>query len=761
MELPKDEFGTLEELGKASRASDPELRRIGWTEDRDRDLGLKILKKNPHLKISPQNLGDYDPRRQLDQAAENFFPEMADNIEGFAKAFWSPINTGIGMIGAVDRAAETQVAPKVRGASNFILKLLGGLPMDRTRKAEFPHIGPGNRPLGDSTTPEVKDALDKAGNQYINDTFTLEGFQENAPRWLSNLPTPVGALKKGPKFVRAAGHALEVADPSVAPFKIGGALAKQPFKLPIKAGRFVAEGLNDKVAKPIAAMVIPFLDDMKSPDVDLWVEIVSSISGVTTGKGQQFMQELFQRAGTKVKTLENWATSSVGPGAKGFIDGDNSFESVVRKIRKMDRKDSDDFLIQTGLQYADEFKHHMDIAFAQAKGELPLKDLIEIDMPMRRSAARSLRRNFGVSVSGMEEKFLQANRHFGQQTVQVPTGQTKLTFPDFGDKPGQVSAISSQGIGRSQVERIYGAFFDSRQAHSVGDLWDFRRSIDDALSVATSETSAEARKALGDLRKTISDKLLGQVPGFAETMAEWEAKTIMLERMDVELGIKPGHLTKDGTVRGLSRENILEKLLGTMDDTAGEALPRQTLERLQEAVGDERLIPIILGVGSNDLSGKGLTIRSQLADIGRSVVALSIFIGGPKVLLSLPATAIFSPRMMSDAMLRLGMKNRDGTLNIKGALDAVGTKSNGDLRFAKSRQFIRRMADMQEKAQKLNDSSGGELAKTLKREGVTLGQLFQRLQIETGVDVDTSQIGSAPSQGSTLGILGNINRRER
>ena len=63
--------------------------------------------------------------------------------------------------------------------------------------------------------------------------------------------------------------------------------------------------------------------------------------------------------------------------------------------------------------------------------------------------------------------------------------------------------------------------------------------------------------------------------------------------------------------------------------------------------------------------------------------------------------------------------------------------------------------DMVDALQQANRSTGGELAKAMAREGITLGQLSERLQISTGVEGEGGDFAPRPRVDlSTIGGIG-------
>jgi len=261
---------------------------------------------------------------------------------------------------------------------------------------------------------------------------------------------------------------------------------------------------------------------------------------------------------------------------------------------------------------------------------------------------------------------------------------------------------------------------------TMEELLNFRRAIDDAIEVASSETSKEARSALTKLRGLVVDEL-NQVPGYMETMKDFENASIRLGRYHTDLGLDPGRLNAEGLFRDINVEQSVGKMLGAFSEPQANATRLPLLEELQRVGGDQTLIPIILGIGSHNLMGSGLVVRSQLSEIGRTAaragVAVAVggaagVVGGVGGLLALPAALMFSPRAAGEFLLRGGERTTPY--------------------FAKTRQ---RVAGVQEALQKISASfheidrlSGGAFRSMAMRKGMTLGLLMERLGIQSGAD---------------------------
>ena len=763
--INQDIWRTAEELGDEIKRQDPA--KYGHRDSYE--LGTRAAKSKPNLRIVPLEWGDVSGRKVLSNFAEDYIPSAKEDVEGMYEFAKAPIETGIGLGGAASLLHEEVVAPKIRS----LLESIGGVDM-----SEFPAVaGPGHEPIGSRVDPRSKEAIRAAGKEFREQTFTPAGVQGRPARALSNwraIAAPAtgaaGAGKKVRQFLGKKGlpkvNPVDLLDPSTAPLVGLGALVKGP----VKAAKWTAEKTK-KLGDKGAQAVVKIISDRKlsSEATPLWLEIVSSTYGFTTSKGQEFMQAMYDYGQKKVKTRTGGGISAEdGEWGKTTPGGEISAEDMIRDVRHMNRDRAADLLLTRSLEMINDYKKQMDEDFAQAKRELPLKEDVEIaqyrpdpgqvpfDSPqpgyistetgfidtqsLKKQALHVLRKNFGVRQRGTFGKETTISSQGDPKVTEFSTGEGELIFPEFGKAPrGQTTAISGVGSGQAMVRELYESLINARPDGSpvtVEELWNFRRTLDDAIGMAGAEHSNEARKALSDLRFLVH-KELKKVPGFSSTMEKWESASLLLERAEKELGLKAGKLTKKGEIRDINREETLNSLTNSLGSDSADALKRQTLEALQEATGNETIIPTILGVGANDMAGRSLAAHSKFADLGRGVMAMGLVFGGLKgAVLAIPALIIFSPRFVSEMALELASRVK-------------GEKAT----FARTQAFMKRAEEAHRKAVELNNSTGGQLAKIAAREGWTLGQMFERLQIETGIEVDSKALGR---QGTTLDILSKI-----
>ena len=757
--IDQDIWPTAEELGDEIKRQDPA--RYGHRDSYE--LGTRAAKSKPNLRIVPLEWGDVSGRKVFSNFPEDFIPSAKEGVEGMYEFAKAPIESAQGLGAAASLLHEEVAAPKMRS----ILNSITGIDM-----SGFPTVaGPGHEPLGSRVDPESKEAIRAAGKEFREQTFTPAGVQGRPARALSNwraitapLTGAVGAGKKARQFLGKKGlpkvNPIDLLDPSTAPLVALGSLVKGP----VRAAQWTtgkAKKLTDKGFQAVGKIISD--RKLSSEATPLWLEVLSSTYGFTTSKGQEFMQAMYDYGQKKVKTRTGGGISAEDGGwAKTTPGGEISAEDMIRDVRHMNRDRAADLLLTRSLEMINDYKKQMDEDFAQAKTELSLGEDVEIaqlkssrgprgeqfDSPqprgistetgfidtqsLKKQALRVLRKNFGVRQKGTFGKETTISSQGDPVVTEFSTGEGQLFFPEFGKAPrGQTTAISRVGNGQAMVRELYESLINARPDGSpvtVEELWNFRRTLDDAIGMAGAEHSNEARKALSDLRFLVH-KELKKVPGFSETMDEWEAASLLLERAEKELGLKPGKLTKNGEIRDINREETLNSLTNSLGSDSADALKRQTLEALQEATGNETIIPTILGVGANDMAGRSLAAHSKFADLGRGVMAMGLVFGGLKTaVLAIPALTIFSPRFVSEMALELASRVK-------------GEKAT----FARTQAFMKRAEEAHRKAVELNNSTGGQLAKIATREGWTLGQMFERLQIETGVEIEGTALKKPPT----------------
>jgi len=736
-------FRTVEALGQSIIDQVPGL------SGRDpEEIGEKAIANPKYSGVfihSPQDFSEIDLSMAAKRAPGDFGETAWESLEGLGELARHPIDTGVAMAKLAGSGAMeiTDRLNPMRVAQNPLLGLISRMNIseeDREGAREF------GREVKKSVSPE--------------------GIQERPALALSNvlMAVPGGAGVKGAsaggRFGKALGafkKARNIVDPSELPIttaRFGGRVGKEA----IATGGRASSWIGKKAFESVKG----FADAIRSSNASLSSDLFAALLGFTTGRGPRFIREMI-RKGSPEDSIQRQVsiTDQTGRADPGTVLRETG-PDVQREFRSMDQADAERIIATRALEAVDRFKDGMNASFDEALSQLPLGEPIEITLSLRRQAQNALN-DMGVKVKGAEAREITprlgmteveelSRREAGQPTIGskvVSTGEGQLIFPDFGDSPGTTTTISAQGGGRNLMTEAFLRLINAPEAVTMGDLMNFRRSIDDALGVASSDVSGEARVALGRLRQIVADEL-GEVPGYLDTMGEYEEASTALHRMTGELDLVPGALTKAGEIRGPKTSTIVNSLMRTLSESGPET-PFAALQELQRKGGDESITSALVGAGSKPLAGTGLVVKSELSQAAR-IAASTLALGGSMATFwKVPAAVMFSPRAVNEILLRALDPDSIGGTITRGA----GGLGAG---FGKAKRAAQKAQQVQRLFQKANQSSGGELAKMAAKEGWTIGQLFERLQISTGVEFEEGDLAKSPKASTFMKTIGGIGR---
>ena len=706
----KSRYSTFEELGEVIIASRPDL------EGRDpRQIGIWTDEQFDNVTVSPESYGDIDIRTTAKRLPRDVVATGYETVKGLGNVALSPMETAgsLGTIGltlaeiAGEKAAEWQAGPTpVRGVAGGMLNVLGG--------------------MGTLVPREKREAVEGIGREFRR-SVSPAGIQERPAMAVSNILSlfpgkgATSALAKtgvmSAKTATKVAKTLDFLDPGNLPFKAAGATAK--------TAKWLGKGAFNRANKIQDVIFGPrFLGKMVTEQGSLKSDLLAGIIGFTTGAGSLWVKEMGDRAGT---TYERIALSGKKVTEK--------VEDTVRMFRSMEPAAANEDLLRRALRAADRFKKKTSDAFDQAKKDLPLD--APLDITALQQAARGPLREFKVRVKGgfteepralnISEAEELSRLEQGLSTVgvrRVPTGEAKLVFPDFGQAEG-TTTISSFGSGRAKVAEAYEALINAPGGVIAGDLYNFRRAIDDAISVASSETSREARVALVKLRELVHNEL-AQMPGYTETMGMFEKASLQMDRWHDTLGVDPGKLTEGGAFKNINVEEAVGDLLQSMDGSGKNATRLPVLDELAQLGEDGSLVAVVMGITGRPAFGNGLVVKSELSNLGRAATRATVgIVAGTGLNLGLfwtiPAAAMFSPRAMSEAVLQLGVLKKGGPV------------------LAKQRESLAKMQqqfqEMAASAEKIDRLSGGKFREMATRGGISLGVLLQRLEAQSGEEI--------------------------
>ena len=697
----KSRYSTFEELGEVIIASRPDL------EGRDpRQIGIWTDEQFDNVTVSPESYGDIDIRTTAKRLPRDVVATGYETVKGLGNVALSPMETAgsLGTIGltlaeiAGEKAAEWQAGPTpVRGVAGGMLNVLGG--------------------MGTLVPREKREAVEGIGREYRR-SVSPAGIQERPAMAVSNILSlfpgkgATSALAKtglmSTKTATKVAKTLDFLDPGNLPFKAAGATAK--------TAKWLGKGVFNRANKIQDVIFGPrFLGKMVTEQGSLKSDLLTGIIGFTTGAGSLWVKEMGDRAGT---TYERIALSGKKVTEK--------VEDTVRMFRSMEPAAANEDLLRRALRAADRFKKKTSDAFDQAMKELPMD--APLDIQQLQQAARGPLAEFNVAVKEIPKRVTLRGTDTPTDVgvfVQKKTGKFGLEFPDFGEGKGTTTTISSFGSGRAKVEEAFLALIDAPATVKSEDLYNFRRAIDDAISVASGETSTEARAALIQLRKLVADEL-SQIPEFAETMKMFEEASLKMDRWHDTLGVDPGKLTEGGAFKNINVEGAVGDLLQSMDGSGKNATRLPVLDELAQLGEDGSLVSVVMGITGRPAFGNGLVVKSELSNIGRAASRATLgIVAGTGLNLGLfwtiPAAAMFSPRAMSEAVLQLGVLKKGGPV------------------LAKQRESLAKMQqqfqEMAASAEKIDRLSGGKFREMATRGGISLGVLLQRLEAQSGEEI--------------------------
>jgi hypothetical protein len=189
-------------------------------------------------------------------------------------------------------------------------------------------------------------------------------------------------------------------------------------------------------------------------------------------------------------------------------------------------------------------------------------------------------------------------------------------------------------------------------------------------------------------------------------LGEYNRHKEMLAQIEADFGVKP-------RMDDISRKKLTRSLESAFKGNEASA----NVDRLEALIGKKGVADLV-GANHFGLFGGGLVVRSEISNIAR-LAGRFVVMGGAGAaagFYAIPLLMFFSPRYMSQVAIYLGKHP-----TLKKVLTGRGKAAN-----SKALQGI--ATYVRQIAQKLKDQNID--VKTLAAQGMTLGQLMQRLQAE-------------------------------
>jgi hypothetical protein len=737
-------FRTVEELGQSIIDQLPGL--AGRDPEEIGESALSNPKYSGVFIHAPQDFSEIDLSTAAKRAPGDFLDTGLESAEGVLELAKHPIDTGVAMAKLAGSGAMeiTDRLNPMRVAQNPLLGLISRMNIseeDREGAREF------GREVKKSVSPE--------------------GIQERPALALSNvlMAVPGGAGARLPaaagRFSRALSsfkNIRRLADPAELPLTLLGEGAKLAAKPQVVAA-----------LKKAAQGSVEFAQALRSLDSPLRMDLFAGMFGFTTGKGPRFIRNMIER-GRPDESFQRDAvirdkTGRADPGIEQITE---TGADVQREFRRMPEDEAETIILTRALEAVDRFSEGVGAAYAEGLSQLPLNEPMAIDLATRRSAQKILG-DMNVRVEGAERldvrdmpiEAIPEQRttlpsgvfEGGQKQTRrrVSTGEAEVSFPDFGDEFGRTTPIPGIGGGRQMVEETFLRIINAPEQVSVEDMINFRRSIGAALTTMSADIAGPAKVELTRLQDLIRKRLNKEVEGYREVMKDYEDGQIALEDFQRELGLEPGHITADGQIRGLDKSTTIGKLFRSLAENAGETKV-STLRNLESVGRDPSLVPAIVGSESRPLVGGGLVVKSEASQIGRAFIGLATLgTAAFSKIAAAPAVLVFSPRAVNEIVLRL--------LSPESKVMARAERAGARVKSAKAKTIAAtsKVTNLVRRLQKANESSGGDLAR-LAKQGLSIGQLLERLQISTGVEFEEGDLAKSPKASTFMKTIGGIGR---
>ena len=551
----------------------------------------------------------------------------------------------------------------------------------------------------------------------------------------TGLKATMGPLQKS-RMARATAKLGELAiDPA-------GAVVEGP----MTALRFASPHLK-KIKKGGTDRLRSFSDRHKlsQGDSGLFSEAVSGALGFTTSLGARYIENLGDRADSYVRSAGDDVR---GPSSQRWVD-------VFRDTRSMDIQDSSLDVLTRSYRAMDEWRSGMKSRYTGTVGP-SFQDAngkpIKINAEHMMSEFPDVLGEFGFEIKTNKDGSIFKDKD-GRMKVIESRGETV----------DDVTTITRLGSDRATVKSQFEMFLNvGDHGRWLGDyivradeLHKIRLLLDDDISKlgATAEgASSRTRALLSSLRDTVRNELEMALPDeYAAEMAKYTEELELMQRADAELGLRPGMMVKGrvsmkdvkGAAEKLSRDRpkltgndiTLEKLGRVFNEKTSDSQKLPLLETIQDFAKDETLIPALMGLQASPLFGSGLVVRSEISqslrNLSRHITMIGTGIGAGLEFgaLGLPSFMLFSPRLMSEAIVTLLPAGKKGYASAR-----KGIMSN-----------VRRLKN-------LDDSVGGRFSKQAMASGMNAAQYIERVESQAGVNLGGEVSEEAYSRGPDVSL---------
>jgi hypothetical protein len=565
---------------------------------------------------------------------------------------------------------------------------------------------------------DTAQAVWNLGTGGVSETLEPANIQQrpaNALATISDLiPVGPGKVATLGKLARAGGRtgrigkavgAVAERAPLLSPSRAVEAAAVLPFKAAKKAAGATKRGAGGLLSR-IAKGTTEAAEDVRTTGTPLREEALANALGVTSGTSQRFIAELMNRR------------------------KDSRFVEVLRRVRKKPVAEAARDLQVVVLEAVNKLQDKMSATFNAAIGKVDIGKTLDMAPIQRLIAAQledvkiTIAPDGAMSMGGSELTKIGGGR-------MIVKGELRelMEVPQPTPQPDKMIATPADAHVVDQTNRMtpQDDIPAAPNVKKASELHLRRGLLDEAISVLDPlvPISKKAHHVLVNTRKILADYLEDNLGAeYKAAMGDYRKSSVLRDNLQTNLSIEPGQLSKVGSetlIKGGTQEGVLRKIYGSFgSDAATGATRLDALRQLENATGVDDVISTAMAGVASGWTGGGLIVRNEIAQMGRAMLGVATlnftgFMG------AIPAFVLFSPRLLSEAIIRLGP-----TVSAASRLADRGGKMTKSARA----KFNASALKISKKMEELDALTGGQLRARAQREGWNIAQLMERMDVQ-------------------------------
>jgi len=641
-----------------------------------------------------EDFGDIDVGETLSNFPGDFVKTGGEVAEGIGQAISHPIDTAQGVwnlgTGGVSALA---LRGKDEDDDGLLATLGRGIATDEDRQGARDFV------------QQVGETLEPASIQQrpANALATLTDLIPYGPAAAKTLGTLARAGGRTGRIGKAVGAVAERAD-LLSPSRAVEAAAVLPFKAAKKAAGATKRGAGGLLSR-IAKGTTEAAEDVRTTGTPLREEALANALGVTSGTSQRFIAELMNRR------------------------KDSRFVEVLRRVRKKPVAEAARDLQVVVLEAVNKLQERMSATFNAAIGKVDIGKTLDMAPIQKLIAAQLEEMKITIAKDGaMKMGGSELTKIGGGRMIVKGELRELMEVPQPTPQPDKMIATPADAHVVDQINRMtpQDDIPAAPNVKKASELHLRRGLLDEAISVLDPlvPISKKAHHVLVNTRKILADYLEDNLGAeYKAAMGDYRKSSVLRDNLQTNLSIEPGQLSKVGSetlIKGGTQEGVLRKIYGSFgsNDPTG-ATRLDALRQLENATGVDNIIPTAMAGVAKSWTGGGLIVRNEIAQMGRLAFAGTAF--SMAGLSALPAFVLFSPRLISEAIIRLGP-----TVAAASRLADRGGKMTKSARA----KFNASSLKISKKMEELDALTGGQLRARAQREGWNIAQLMERMDVQ-------------------------------